>query len=52
MTEEQQNNQIIKSFALKERQLAMLNELTEIEQRCASAIVRKAIENYYKEVKG
>ena len=47
----QQSNQIIKTFTLKEEHVAMIDELCQIEQRSASAIIRKAIENYYKEMK-
>lgn len=43
--------QIIKTFTLKEEHLAMIDELCSIEERSASAIIRKAIEEYYKKVK-
>ena len=45
------DTQIIKTFALTEKQMDMLEELSEKESRSKSMIVRRAIEYYYENSK-
>lgn len=42
------NDKIVRTYSLTEKHIRMLEELSEKEQRTASAIIRLAIEYYYK----
>lgn len=42
------NDKIVRTYSLTEKHIKMLDELSKKEERTASAIVRLAIEHYYK----